>query len=288
VIESDGAHLAPRCRVVDPSDTVALDQAIALGHERQRVLAFLRTAIVSEVDERLPFDEPKTEVGQEDGILRRVWREAYLGGATSFRYNGDRYRVFDSDGRPRVPQVCVDFLTDTFERASGTWWRPEGQARGRIDGKLDFDRVEELPRRRVEAFIDFARRTPAWFDVHTTSPSERIELGYKRQFFDYLTEHAETYQAGDIVVIRGLVPWDEEHMHYHSFFVYETDPVSGIPIAIAGNAGIPAVWTWEAEARRTPHRSVWYRVRPRLDWLSGMLEGDPGSETPPVLARGGS
>lgn len=288
VIESDGARLAMRCRTVDPARRAALDAAIARGHERDRVLASLRATILSEVDERLPFDEPKTEIGQEDGILRRSWQQAYLGGAKSFRYNGDRYRVFDSDGRPRVPQVCVDFLTDTFERASGTWWRPEGQARGRIDGKLDFDRVGEMPRRRVEAFIDFALRTPAWFDVHTTSPSERIELGYKRQFFDYLAAHAETYRAGDIVVIRGMVPWDDEHMHYHSFFVYETDPVSGIPIAIAGNAGTPAVWTWEAEARRTPRRSVWYRIRPRLEWLGSVFEGDPGSDSAPVLARGGS
>lgn len=288
VIESQGAHLALVCRIVPPSQRGVLDSAIALGRERQRVLAFLRGAIVSEVDERLPFDEPKTEIGQEDGILRRSWQLAYLAGFKTFRYNGDRYHVFDRDGRPRVPQVCVDFLTDTFERASGTWWRPEGQARGRVDGALDFDRVGEMPRRRVEAFIDFARRTPAWFDVHTTLPAERIELGYKREFFDYLTAHAERYQAGDIVVIRGLVPWDEEHMHYHSFFVYETDPVSGVPIAIAGNAGTPAVWTWEAEARRTPHRSVWYRIRPRLEWLSGLMQGDPGSDEPPVLARGGS
>jgi hypothetical protein len=288
VIESQGAHLELVCRVVAPVQSGALQAAIGLGRERQRVLALLRAAIVSEVDERLPFDEPKTEIGQEDGILRRTWEQAYLGGAKTFRYNGDRYHVFDRDGRPRVPQVCVDFLTDTFERASGTWWRPEGQTRGRIDGALDFDRVGEMPRRRVEAFIEFALRTPAWFDVHTTSPSERIELGYKREFFDYLTAHADTYQAGDIVVIRGLVPWDDEHMHYHSFFVYETDPVSGIPIAIAGNAGTPAVWTWEAEARRTPHRSVWYRIRPRLEWLSGSLQGDPSSDGPPVLARGGS
>jgi hypothetical protein len=124
--------------------------------------------------------------------------------------------------------------------------------------------------------------------VYTTAPGERIEFGYKRQFFDYLAQHADRYQAGDIVVIRGKVPWDEEHMHYHSFFVYETDPVSGIPVAIAGNAGTPAVWTWEAEARRTPHRSVWHRIRPRLEWLSSVVGDAAEPDEPPVLARGGS
>jgi hypothetical protein len=74
-------------------------------------------------------------------------------------------------------------------------------------------------------------------------------------------------------------------MHFHSFFIYETDPVSGMPIALAGNPGRPLLQTWQFEAFRTPDRSIWYRIRPRLDWLesAGANADFGGPATPPPL-----
>jgi len=56
-------------------------------------------------------------------------------------------------------------------------------------------------------------------------------------------------------------------MHFHSFFVVDSDPLNGMPLTLAGNPGRPVLQTWQFEAFRTPERSIWYRVRPRLEWL---------------------
>lgn len=39
------------------------------------------------VGEALPFDEPKTEEGQQDGNLRPAWRWAYTHGWDSYTFN---------------------------------------------------------------------------------------------------------------------------------------------------------------------------------------------------------
>lgn len=76
-------------------------------------------------------------------------------------------------------------------------------------------------------------------------------------------------------------------MHYHSFFIYESDPVSGIPIAIVGNAGVPSLRVWNTEMRRTPRRSIWHRVRPQLHWLESVVPaGGAENIEPAPLALG--
>ena len=56
-------------------------------------------------------------------------------------------------------------------------------------------------------------------------------------------------------------------MHWHSFFVYRSDPVTGVPMLVASNAGFPRVRSWEVEMRAAPLRSIRTRIRPRLEWL---------------------
>ena len=34
--------------------------------------------------------------------------------------------VFDAAGKPWPPEVCVDFVRDSFERTAGTWFTPRG------------------------------------------------------------------------------------------------------------------------------------------------------------------
>jgi hypothetical protein len=101
-----------------------------------------------------------------------------------------------------------------------------------------------------------------------------------------LTEHADHYQAGDVVIIRGYAPWDKPWrprvMHQHSFFVYETDPMTGMPMVLAGNPGQPVLQTWQFEAFRTPERSIQQRVRPRPAWLRDFLSA-PAEVPPPAL-----
>lgn len=252
---------------------------------RIRATQRLRHAVLQQVEEQLPFDEPRNEVGQEDGILRRSFRFVYGLGRDSFRIRSDRYEVFDRQGRPLPPQVCIDFLLDTIERASGTWWARKGEVRTRHQGRLNFE--DYVPRdllRRTEVFIEFAKAHPELFEVLEIPAEARVLQGYRARFFGRLAQEPELFRPGDMAIIRGPTPWDPRREHYHSFFVYETDPISGVPIAIAGNAGSPAIWSWESEARRTPQRSLRYRIRPSTSLLEQVAGADPpGAPTPPPL-----
>jgi hypothetical protein len=251
-------------------------QALRLQQMQARLLSVMK----EQVDEALPFDEPKTEDGQQDGHLRPEWRRAYLRGNHNFEFNGDRYSVFDASGRPRPPQVCIDFVLDTFERASGTWWQPAEKPRERVFGRLRFDDRAIQNRRSVERFVDFARENPAEFEVYDLPPEERIPLRNRQQFFAQLYRSRDHYRRGDIVAILG--PREDEKLHYHSFFVVDVDPLSGMPIELAANAGRPRIRSWEGEMSNAPRRSIVARIRPRAAWLESFLstDGAVSVETP--------
>jgi hypothetical protein len=259
-------------------------KAVRAEHRRkEKVLARLRRGIVESISDGLPFDEPLTEYGQQDGKLRRRWHMAYAAGQNTYEFNKDRYEVFNLAGRPLVPEVCVDFIFDTFERASGTWWRSRGEKRERVIGGVDFKTFEDETMRRATSVIDYANQHPEWFELDTLAESERVPFKLAKPFADFLVSDADRFRAGDIVLIRGYAPWDKpwkpKIMHFHSFFVYETDPLTGQPLALAGNPGRPLLQTWQFEAFRTPERSIWYRIRPKLGWLESIL-ADRADVTP--------
>jgi hypothetical protein len=275
VLRTHGARVELQCEIAPPN--VARDVGLYRdrGSRNLRVVQALRRAMINQIEERLPFDEPYREWGQQDGILRQKWVSLYQLGHKRFELNGDEYYVYDAQGRPMVPQVCVDFLTDTFERASGTWWRPRGQTPERVIGKLDFRTLEQPELRRVPGFLEYTRTQHDWFDLYDVPDRERVPLWKRDKFYQYLKANYHRYVPGDIVVIRGYTPfqkkWERPVMHYHSFFVYEVDPLTAMPIAIAGNAGRPSIRVWETEARRTPRRAIWHRIRPRLHWLETVV-----------------
>jgi hypothetical protein len=287
LLRVDGANLEVVAEAVKPEQQDALREARAQLERKTRAMSQLRSAMRSAIDEGLPFDEPKTEIEQEDGRLRRVWRSAYDAGRLTYVYNDDRYTVFGKEGQPLVPQVCVDFIVDTFARAGGAWWLPRNAGkRERTVGKLDWGPdVKDL--RRTQNFVDYADTHADWFNVRRFAEGDRVELGYKDLFFAWLVKHVDDFDAGDVVFIRGMTPWDEVEEHSHSFFVYETDPATGVPIAIAGNAGPANLWSWETEARRTPNRTLRTRIRPMMPWLETFLDVS-GQEplTPPELVSG--
>jgi hypothetical protein len=289
LLTASGAHLDLVCELAPPAKETELAAFRAEYARRERALVPLRRAIRAGVQEGLPFDEPLTEYGQQDGRLRNLWLTAYEAGQNDFEFQTDKYYVFNAGGRPLVPEVCVDFIFDSFERASGTWWRSRGEPRGRVVGKLDFMTLPDEQRRRATSFIEYAERHPEWFDVYTLPEADRVPFKFGRKLSEYLVREAPRFRPGDVVLIRGYAPWDKpwkpKIMHFHSFFVYESDPVSGMPIALAGNPGRPLLQTWQFEAFRTPDRSIWYRVRPRLEWLenSVVLPDEAGTPSPPPL-----
>lgn len=289
VLSSHGARVERECEIVPDASRAALERTRTTLAQRQRVLAALRAAMLAQVREELAFDEPKTEWGQQDGHLRRHWEKAYLRGEDGYLFNADRYPVFTKDGQPAPPQVCVDFITETLERASGTWWRPRGQQPGRDQGLLDFDALLSGSRRQVTSFIQLTASDPERFEHELLPSPKRLPYLFKRQFYAHLRREADRYAPGDIVIIRGYAPWDHYNVpHYHAFFVYESDPVTGVPILLAGNAGKPRVQSWEPVMSRTPQRSIHYRIRPKLEWLAQMIpergRPEPGTGAPPLVA----
>jgi len=291
VLKADGARLDLECEAVPPGAADDLALYRERGTRKLRVVQAMRQAMRSQIDEELPFDEPYREWGQQDGVLRYKWRDAYFAGKGRFELNGDTYYVYDPAGHPKLPQVCVDFLTDTLERATGTWWTPLGTPPRRVVGGLDFDTLNNPVLRRASAFIEHAHEHSEWFDVYDTPPEKQIPFWRKQAFTQYLLDNVDKFTPGDIVLIRGQTnfekKWERPIMHYHSFFIYETDPVSGIPIAIVGNAGVPSLRVWNTEMRRTPRRSIWHRIRPQLHWLESVVpSGEPVSLEPAPLALG--
>ena len=270
LLERRGERLDLVCREGEPAELAAADAERARALRMRRVLDQQQAAILLQVEEALPFDEPRTEFGQQDGELRRAWKWAYRHGWYSYEFNDDHYQVFDRQGRAKQPQVCIDFVTDTFERASGTWWAPKDAERQRTAGLLDFDNLDIVNRRSVEVFVNYAWGKPDWFDVYDLAFEERVRFLDRGRFFDHIAEHRERYRPGDVVVIHG--PRNDGEAHYHSFFVFEADPVSGMPTLLAGNAGKPRIRTWEGVMRSAPLRSMKHRVRPRLEWLESVTK----------------
>jgi hypothetical protein len=90
LLESHGAELDVVAEAIAPDDAAEVRQARELQERRARAVSALRVAMRQAIDEGLPFDEPKTEVGQQDGTLRRLWRSAYAANRNYYKFNDDR------------------------------------------------------------------------------------------------------------------------------------------------------------------------------------------------------
>jgi len=281
-----GSALQLDCHRVPPAlrETVAL--ARALAKRRAHVTEVLARVVKNELEEGLPFDEPKTEDGQQDGQLRPAWRRAYLDGLDRYSFNDDSYWVFDAHGRPHVPQVCIDFVTDTLERASGARFRPRGERREFVRGALDFDTFGLDNRRSVETFIGFTRAHPEWFEFSETTLAERVPFRERTAFFRDIYEHRDEYRPFDIVTVFGLR--SDGKLHHHSFFVADRDPVTGMPIAVVANAGRPRIRSWENELQNAPLRAILAHIRPKLPWLEALVAPEINLSTQGSLPELGS
>ena len=155
VLVTTDAKVEMSCEIARGDLAERLREFRAQASRKPLLLEPLRAAMIASIEEQLPFDEPLTEYGQQDGHLRQRWLRAYLDGRDSYRVNGDRYAVFDAQGRPRPPQVCIDFLYDTFERASGTWWQPRGGSAS-ASGPGRFRSVHRHDLSRADRFIELA------------------------------------------------------------------------------------------------------------------------------------
>lgn len=268
LIERQGSSLSMDCILAAPPDAARIGRARDEAYRRALVLLSLRESIVSQVRMGLPFDEPKTERGQEDGKLRARFEHAYFSGNKTYKFNGDQYSVFNPDGTPLAPQVCIDFVTESLERASGMHFAPLGEKPQRVNGALNFDELLGGFRRQELALRNYARLNPHRLELHDFPQSQWVRYEKVDEFFEFIAAEKENLRPGDVVIIRGRAAWDRySEIHTHTFFIYESDPVTGMPTLLAGNSGKPRVISWDSEMIRAPKRSIRHRIRPNMEWL---------------------
>jgi len=277
VLDTDGAAVRLGCL----AESAATRAAIAAHREQQaprrRAMAALHDSVTALVTESMRFDRPLDEKGPDkDGQLRPAWMTAYLQGRTSFNVEGAGYPVFDPQGRAWPPEVCVDFVLDSFERASGTWFRPKGEPLGRQIGRFTWaSDVREV--RGVIGLGERAEKHPELFETRRFQGRERIPFGERARFFKFLEEHTGELRAGDVVAIHGMKR--DDRIHQHAILVERTDPLTGFPYGLADQMRRPRRRTWEGIMAEAPKRSLLFRVRPK-DTIFETI--DPGE---PIAAR---
>ncbi len=266
VLASDGARLRLECMALPAAARKRVNDWRDQDEPRRRALGRLRAAIDDQVAEGLPFDRPREEeTAERDGQLRPAWSWAYKAGQSWFSFDERTYPVFDPMGRPHPPQVCVDFVLDSFERASGSWFSPRDQQPERKLGALDFDAYEIDNRRAVLAFEKFASERKELFEHVRFEPAERIQFRERERFFGFLQQNADRFRPGDVVAIQGLK--NDGLIHQHAILIEDVDPVTGFPDALADQMRRPRRRTWEGIMAEAPLRSLLYRVRPRPEIL---------------------
>jgi hypothetical protein len=280
LIESDGAHLEIGC-IQAPAPVRAEVAAYAEANaSRRRSIAALSRTVTDIVAERLPFDRPRdAEDHKEDGQLRPQWEWAYARGYHGLSHDGEGYGVFDADGRPAPPETCVAMVLDSYERAGGTWYRPAGEKRERVIGALDFNSYGVFNRAGVIGFAKFAETKPELFTVSWVPYAERIEFRERERFFADLVARADEFDPGDIVAIQGLKR--DGVIHQHAILVEDTDPITGMPFALADQMKRPRRRSWEGIMAEAPLRALYYHIKPTPALLAKLDRQPPA----PMLAN---
>lgn len=219
------------------------------------------------------FDEPRGEPAfdplnpnetQEDGSLRPHWLQAYLHGRRSYYFNHpehiSKYYVFGKNTTPLPPMVCPDFIVDTLERSSGTWYRSSYTNPGRDIGKLEIRetaKAQGFDVRRVLEFVNYLRTQPENYQFIYDGWGAKV--GKVKTLKIWLKE--KDVQLGDIIIIQGRAPWDlEQGWHNHSMIVSELDK-DGQVSYITGNSDWVMKRKLEYEVARAPKRRVKYIIR---------------------------
>lgn len=289
VVDVGAAEARLICESSVPGEEQALARVRELAIEERRLVEPVLAAAREIIARGLPFDEPRTEDGQQDGLLRIAFRKAHRERRETYEFNGDSYYTYDGFGRPRLPEVCIDFINDAFDWGTGGFWSGRGKKAQRVKGALNFESLGIENERSVESLLNYAATTPAWFDVHFTSKAEQVKIVHREKFFAWLGRTQAVYRPGDVVFIYGLR--DDEKFHYHSFLVDEKDPVSGMIMLVMANAGPPQARTVEGEMQNAPLRTIVARIRLRSEILKRAYEqaqslpGEPLAAPLPPIAQ---
>lgn len=282
VVEKPRVVDMPETKITAPA--ISLEELEEIEPDRTELTKKMKLTVDQFVEEKIPFDEPRVEEGQEDGKLRELWRVAWRNNRGSFGWRGEKYYVRSGTGSAIPPQVCADFIVDVLDRTGGNWWIRYGGRGIRINKENSFSKFIESkewcgpdplePRkcysRRVVDLVQIMKMFPEYFETLYKEEKNGVRVGsYKdfRQTMDDLN-----VQFGDIVFINGKTPWDRHHDHWHSFMIYNFDEKKD-DWTIVGNAGMVAKRFLRTEGNRTPRRKLWYVFRPKSLLLERINEG---------------
>jgi len=281
VLDISQVSASVACHAADPSLALKASKYRGETDRFRQAIERIKKVVKEEVDEQIPFDVPRGGgEGAANGSVRPAWEASYLEGIRSFPFGGKRYQVYDHRGRPIPPQVCIDFILDTWERASGTWYRgmvakkdggPLEPSPAKIAGNLNLEGLGLENRRSVAEFVRLTKLHTLRFDVWDVPAADRVPFSKRSDFFSMLVRHADDILEGDLLVIHGFKHGGRPH--YHSVMVLEKDPITGIPTLVAGNAARPREQTLEGVMQISPQRSIKHRIRPRPGWLVEIILG---------------
>ncbi len=275
-----GPHAELVCEVLNPELMPKRTAFIAERKLLRKAMIRVQQVIREMIIEEIPFD---ADTGQSMGFLRKEWRRAYDRGWRKFDYEGKIRRVYNDEGHPIPPQVCIDFLTDTWERASGTWYAPAAKVPSKRKGKfrlepapqrtkggIDLDDLQVGNRRSVAKFTKFTEAQDELFDVWPLPKDERYAFKDRARFFNYLHDKADMFRPGDMITLHGYK--EGGRPHYHSLLVLQQDPITGVITRVAGNAVFPREQTLEGIMYISPKRSIRHRIRVKAPWLKVVAE----------------
>jgi hypothetical protein len=273
VLDTEGAAVRLACLAEDAEARAAVDAYRKARAPKLRALGVIRDAVTALVSEAMRFDRPLNEKSPDkDGQMRPVWMTAYLQGRASYSFEGNGYPVYDAQGRAWPPEVCVDFVLDSFERGTGTWFRPKGEAPARAVGRFTW--IDDMREQRgVIGFGQHAEKHPELFEVRRFAGAERIPFGERERFFKFLADHADEIHAGDVVAIHGEKR--DNRIHQHAILVERTDPITGFAFGLADQMRHPRRRTWEGIMAEAPKRSLLFRVHPKDSIFAAIDPGEP-------------
>lgn len=270
LIKLSGAKMDVSCEVLNPELVEKKKAYLSATENHHYAMKRLNRVVRDMVREQIPFD---ADDGQSMGFLRKAWDRAYEKGWKRFDYEGELREVYTPEGQAMPPQVCIDFLTDAWERAGGKWFTPmnDGEPKpARTKGVIDFDELGVDNRRSVHKFVEFTQKHEKYFDVWAVPKDKRYLFRDRDQFHEYLAEVADMFRPGDMISVHGYKHGGRPH--YHSLLVLELDPITGVISLIASNAVFPREQTLEGILHLSPKRSFRHRVRIKEPWLEAIAK----------------
>ncbi len=273
LFDVQGSKLELKCEALTAELAKAKAKFVEERKPLRQAMKRVRAVVRKMVRERIPFD---AGTGKKNGYLRKAWLRAYLAGWRAYTYEEDKHDVYSFRGEPMPPQVCIDFQTDVWERAGGTWYQaakmdPFAPSPKRTLGPVDFDSLKIDNRRSVADFVEGAKKHPDLFDVWEVPQSEKIPFRKRDEFYQYLHDKQDMFRPGDMITVFGM---KNGHPHYHSLMVLEQDPVTGVITLVAGNAVFPREQSLEGILQISPKRSLKQRVRVLEPWLKAVAAND--------------